>query len=224
MLLFMWRDGCKRMTLDTTKYVHIKTNQLANMQTFRRIGVGSRNIWPGKSVFHVIIIQDFSITDFHVCVWNDWLVYINVICKFQFCLLGRHFSHKAGLTACLNSCCSLWLEHLSRPLLGPILSFSNVYEGVFSKVEVKVALGWPLKLWRVLRWEEYGTKWPWPNLMHYPDICFGSTRSTMKELSRWSLSQPGFKQDAFDYRYEALPQRMLGTLTLLPHLHELVFT
>lgn len=58
--------------------------------------------------------------------------------------------------------------------------------------------------------------------MHYPDICFGSTRSTMKELSRWSLSQPGFKQDAFDYRYEALPQRMFGTLTLFPPLHELV--
>jgi hypothetical protein len=29
--------------------------------------------------------------------------------------------------------------------------------------------------------------------------CFGNTRNTNRELSRVSVSQPGFKQDDFDY-------------------------
>jgi len=68
------------MTLDTTQYVHIiKKNswKICKGDDESKFGIGK--IWPGKSVFHVIIVQDLSTADFHVCVWNDWFVYINFV-------------------------------------------------------------------------------------------------------------------------------------------------
>ena len=47
-----------------------------------KIEVGEWEHLAWKAVVHVSIIRDLSITDFYVCVWNDWLVCINVIRKF----------------------------------------------------------------------------------------------------------------------------------------------
>jgi hypothetical protein len=80
---------------------------------------------------------------------------------------------------------------------------------------MKVASSWPPKLWM--------TRTKVGKIRH--EVVVTKFNALSRHLLwEYEKHQPGFKQDALEYTYEALPQRMLGILILFPHPHELVFT
>jgi ribosomal protein S6 len=62
------------MALQTTKYVHIIPKQVAN--------IGRVNIWPGKSLAYVSIIQDLSTANYHVFLFRMVGLYITASSTF----------------------------------------------------------------------------------------------------------------------------------------------
>lgn len=123
-----WHDKlCTYYNKHGGKYAKVLANQNLGVGTF---GLGSQFfVWlSSRNSALLILACVFGMTGLYISMLS-----VILILSSRKTLQSYNVYFERGSYFLSKFICILWLVHLSRPLLGPILSFSNGYEGVLFK-------------------------------------------------------------------------------------------